>query len=74
MYAVNMQTTTLPKLMTVREAADLLELHPESVRRLARLGRFPPGRRLLGHLVFDAAEVRKLARQRERDRKAATGA
>lgn len=56
-----------PDTLTTREAAELLEVHPGSVDRMARTGRIR-GVRLGGYWVLDRASVDAYVRARQRRR------
>lgn len=53
------------RLLTAREAADLLRVHPKTLYRLARLRSNPlPSIRVGGRLKFDPSDVTSWIRQR----------
>ena len=46
---------TFSDLLTVKEVAQKLRYHPEHVRKLAREGKLPGAKKLLGRWLFDKA-------------------
>lgn len=58
------------QLITTSEAARILDLSPDSVRRLEREGALPAIKVGKGHRLFEQSEVEKLRSERERTRSA----
>jgi hypothetical protein len=55
----------MPELLTAAEVAQLLRLAPDTVRGLARSGILPRTQlRPRGRILFEAAAVRKVLRER----------
>lgn len=54
-------------LITTSEAGKILDLSPDSVRRLEREGSLPAIRVGKGHRLFEQSQVEKLRNERERE-------
>jgi len=50
--------------LTIREAADLLNVHPETLRRWDRGGRLKPSRTPTGHRRYRRADLEALLAER----------
>ena len=55
------------ELITTSEAAKILDLSPDSVRRLERSGALPAIKVGKGHRLFEQAQVEKLRTEREKE-------
>ena len=49
----------MPEMLTLREVAQLLRKHPETIRRWHRQGRFPAGAKIGKGWLFRRDEVEK---------------
>lgn len=56
----------MTELLRVSKAADLLDVHPETVRRMDARGELRSRRDWRGHRVFDLEEVLRAKEKRER--------
>ncbi|HVE84989.1 MAG TPA: helix-turn-helix domain-containing protein [Myxococcales bacterium] len=58
----------MDELLTVGDAARVLGLSTDMVRKLARLGRLPALRARNGYHLFHRSDVERLAEERARER------
>ena len=56
----------MEELIHVSQAADILEVHPETVRRMDTRGELHSRRDWRGHRVFDLEELLRAKEKRER--------
>lgn len=59
LYDCYMDTPTIPGLLSVEELAEVLERHPEHVRRITRQGRVPGAKKVLGRWFYDQKAIQK---------------